>query len=404
MQRQPTLARRLIVVAFSCLLFGAVASASPLPQSDQDTLFNQAVDAYKQNQFTAATEKFKQVSGIHAQEAQQYMGKIKAYTDAMQVAKSTLDRTADEMDVRSVEYAIEQLETAIKIKPDGPWQPQQELAKARQLKDELDKKHADNSKVADVRFCNAALSAVKENHYKEAAQFSCLLADDNPGYTCGGDEAVHLCETNTELAKIGKDSLEKSNANPRPQIPAGATSNALEKARAAFDRNDFDRARGLFQQVSGEAKSTADEFLDKIARYNDSVTNGEKLSRAAQYDQARSSFLAAAAIKPDGPGNPQARASRMELMLALDQFYSGDYASAAQHFQACAATETGKQSLVHFYLGASKLGRFFVTGSQDATLRQEALNEFKLAKKAAFQPAGLEISPKILSEYKNLTF
>jgi len=398
-------ARRLIVVTFPCILFAAFASSTPAPQSEQDALFNQAVDAYKQNQFTAATQKFAQVSGTHAQEAQQYIAKIKAYTDAMEVAKSTLDRTADEMDVRSVEYAIEQLQAAIKVKPDGPWQPQQQLAKARQLKDELGKKHAENSKVADARFCNGVLGAVKEKHYKQAAEFSCLLADDNPGYMCGGDEAVHLCEMNTELAKLDKGSVEetvKGGLNPRTvPVPSSA---ALDKAKAAFERNDFDRARELFQHVDGEAKPAADEFLDKIARYNDSFTNGEKLSRAAQYDQARSAFLAAAGIKPDGPGDPGTRASRMELLLALDQFYSGDYVSAAQHFQSCGATETGKQSLVHFYLGASKLGRFFVTGGEDRALRQEALNEFKLAKKAGFQPVGLEISPRILSEYKDLTF
>ena len=404
MQSGLIFARRLIVLTFSGILFTAFASSTPLPQSDQETLFSQAVDAYKQNQFTAATQKFAQVSGVHAPEAQQYIAKIKAYMDAMQVAKSTLDRTADEMDVRSVEYAIEQLEAAIKIKPDGPWQPQQQLAKARQLKDELDKKHAENSKVADARFCNEALSAVKEKHYKSAAEFSCLLADDSPAYVCGGDEAVHLCETNTALSKLDTGKLEetaRSDSNPKVEPPSSV---ALDKAKAAFERNDFDRARELFQHVSGEAKPEADEFVDKIARYKDSFTNGEKLSRAAQYDQARSAFLGAAAIKSDGPGNPQARASRMELLLALDQFYAGDYVSAAQHFQSCGTTETGKQSLVHFYLGASKLARFLVTGSEDRTLRQEALKEFKLAKQAGFQPSGLEISPKILSEYRDLAF
>ena len=391
-----------LVQVFFCLSFAAFAA--PVPQSVPDTQFNQAVEAYQQNQFAAATEKFRQVSGAHALEAQQYIVKIKAYTDAMQVAKSTLQRTADELDVRSVEYAIQQLQAAIRIKPDGPWQPQQQLAKARQLRDELAKKHAQNSEVADVRFCNEALSAAKENHYKQAAQFSCLLADDNPGYQCGGDEAVHLCETNTELAKLGKGTPETGDKSAsKVQAAAGSNSGALDKARVAFESNDFERARGLFQRVRGEAKVTADEFLDKIARYDDSLTNGERLSRAGQYEQARSAFLTAAGIKANGPGNPQGRASRMELLLALDRFYSGDYISAAHHLQSCAATETGKQPLIHFYLGASKLGQFFVTGSGNSALQQEALKELKLAKQAGYAPSGQDLSPRIRQVYENLS-
>ena len=367
------------------------------PQSDSETLFNQAVAAYQQNQFTPALEKFQQVSGPHAQEAQQYIGKINVYKEAVSAAKSILDRSADERDARSLAYAIEQLESAIKIKPDGPWQPAQLLEKARALKAEVEREHAESSKSADRSLCDRTLAAAQEHHYKEAAQLSCLLADDNPGYSCGGDEAVHLCELNTELAKIDKS---VPVASPQP----GVRSTCLDQAQAAYEKNEFERARSSLQRCSVDSKIAANEFLDKISRYNNSFASGEKLGRDGQYEQARAAFLEAAGIKSDGPGDPQKRAALMELFLGLDRFYSGDYVSAIARLQDCARANTEKQPLVRFYLGASELARFFATGGEDSTLRQDALDDLKLAKKAGFQASGQDVSPRILQVYRDLTF
>jgi tetratricopeptide (TPR) repeat protein len=373
------------------------------PQSDPDALFNQAVDAYKQNQFTPALQKFQQVSGPHAQEAQQYINKIKSYQEAMSVAKGIMDRTPDERDASSLEYAIQQFEQAIKIKPDGPWQPADQLAKARELKAQVEKAHASLSKTMDAEFCAKALAAAQEHHYKEAAQYSCPLANDNPAYSCGGDDAVHMCQLNTDMAKIEKpDRMESTPTAAQPESPAPAST--LDKARTAFEQGDFERARTLFQRVDADSKPAAGEFLDEISRYTDAMANGEKLGRAAQYDDARSAFLSAAAIKADGPGDPRSRATTMELFIGLDQFYSGDYASAIQHLQACAHTSPKKQPLIHFYLGASELARFFVTGNEDSTLHEEALNDLKQAKQSGFKTTNQDISPKILQVYKDLSF
>jgi tetratricopeptide (TPR) repeat protein len=325
---------------------------------------------------------------------------MKSYQEAMQLAKGIMDRSPDERDATSLEYAIQQFQRAIQIKPDGPWQPADQLAKARDLKAQVEKAHAAVSKTMDADFCAKALAAAAERHYKEAAQFSCPLANDNPGYSCGADEAVHLCQLNTDLAKLEKTTPERST----PSVEPATHSAAIDNARAAYDRNDLERARTLFQRVDADSKPTADDFLDKISRYTDAMTHGEKLSRDGQYDQARAAFLAAAAIKPDGPGDPQNRASATELFLGLDQFYSGDYASAIQHLQDCARTGTQKQPLVRFYLGASELAKFFVTGSEDSSLHQEALNDLKQAKQAGFKTTGQDVSPKILRVYKDLSF
>ncbi len=387
-----------VVSTLLLLMFAATAMAQ-----DSDALFSQAVDAYTKNQFADAQSKFKQVSGARAQEAQQYLAKMKSYQDAIEVAKSAMNRTPDEQDANNLAFAIQQLETAIKIKPDGPWNPADQLAKARALKAQFDKAHAASSQAMDAQFCAKALDAAQKHRFKDAAQYSCVVANDNPGFSCGGDEAVHLCQQNTELAKLDKSAPETITEKTPPPIETAAPSASLDKAKAAYDANNFDRARSLFEHADPDSKAAAADYLDKISRYNDAFNTAEKQARAAQYDSARTLFLAAVAIKPDGPGDPQDRASAMELFLGLDQFYSGDYPSAIQHLQNCAKTGTQKQPLVRFYLGASELAKYFVTGAEDTTLHQEALNDLKQAKQAGFKP-GPDLSPKILQAYKDLSF
>ena len=374
----------------------ASALAAPSPQADSDELFTQAVQDYNQNRFSDAGAKFEKVQGAHAQEAQQYLAKIKAYKDAMGVAKGIMDRSPDELDASSIEYAIQEYEEALKIKPDGPWHPAEEMEKAKARKAEVEQKHAATSKAMDRDFCQKALGAKEEHQYKEAAQYSCPLANDNPGYSCGGVEAVHLCEQMTELAKMDRSDTQ--------QVQTGARSSTLDKAQAAYEKNDFARARILFGLAPADVRPVANEYLDKIFRYQDSMAQGEKSSKAGQYDEARTAFANAANIKPDGPGDPRAKALLMELAEGLDQFYSGDYAAASQHLDAYARAGTERQPMAHFYLGASKLARFFLTGSEDASLRQDAMNDLRIAKQAGFKPDGQDVSPKIMQAYRDLTF
>jgi len=391
----------LLLIAF--LLAVPISSlARPVPQTDQEALFSEAVDAYNHNLFTQAQSKFQQVTGAHAPDAQQYMSKIKAYQDAIGLAKSAIERNPDEQDAKNMEYAIQQLQLAIKVKPDGPWNPNEMLNRARELKAQVEKTHADRSKAMATEYCSKAVDAIKAHHYKVAAQFICAVANDNPGYSCGGDEAVHMCGVNTDLAKL--DKTPASGEQEPLAHDSNSQSAGLDQAKAAYDKNDFERARRFFQSANGEAKPEADQYLDKISRYTDAIANAEKASRDGQYEQARTAFLRAATIKPDGPGDPQIRASAMELYLGLDRFYAGDYGAAIQQLQSCARAGLQKQPLVHFYLGASELGKFLVTGSEDSTLQQAALNDLKQAKQAGFKAVGHDVSPKILQVYNDLAF
>jgi tetratricopeptide (TPR) repeat protein len=365
-------------------------------QTEPDQLFAQAVQDYKQNRFTDAQAKFERVQGAHSQDSQQYIEKIKAYTEAMTVARGVVKRPPDELDASSIEYAIQRYEEAIKIKPDGPWHPAEQLNEAKELKVQVEQQHAANVKAMAGKFCEKGLAEVQEHHYKEAAGYMCRLANDDPAYSCGVDEASHLCDVYTQRAKMGD--------SPPSQPQEVGRSGALDKARAAYEKNDFERARSLFEKVPADLKPEADEYLDKISRFNDAMTQAEQLRKAARYEQARAAYVNAANIKADGPGNPQAGALEMELGEGLDQFYSGDYVSATQHLEICVQESMENWALAQFYLGASKLARFFLAGSEDSNLRQDALNDLKTAKQAGFKPDAEDVSPRILEAYNDLAF
>jgi tetratricopeptide (TPR) repeat protein len=367
--------------------------------SDSDKLFDRAVQDYTQNRFTSAQAEFEKVQGTHAQEAKQYITKIKSYTDDVQVAKSIMARSVDELDASSMEYAIGKYEEALKIKSDGPWGVAQELEKAKAHYSQLVQEHSKDREKRDRDFCTNALAAVRQHNYREAKLNSCPLAHDDPAYSCGGDEAVNLCHQMSELA----DASPQGDPPVRqPAISAPDKGSVIDMGMAAYEKNDFERARTLFNRAPAELKSAADEYLDRIARYQGLMAQAEKLNDTADYEQARTAFTNAASVKPDGPGNPRAQASLMELEQGIDQFYSGDYVSAIHNLESYAQESSEREPLAHFYLGASKLARFFVTGNEDANLQRDAMNELKKAKQAGFKAKAQDVSPKILQAYNSL--
>lgn len=363
--------------------------------SDSDELFTHAVQDYTQNRLSQSRTEFEKIRGPHVQEAQQYIAKINAYVEDMQIAVGIMRRSPDELDAPSLEFAIEKFEDALRIKPDGPFAPAQELEKAKALHAQLAQQRSETMEPRDRNFCAKALAAAKELRYREAARYSCLVANDNPGYPCGGDEAVHLCDQMTDLAENHPASEESSSQGSTPLI---------DRARAAYEKNDFDKASRLLAKVTGEQRPFADEYLDKISRYQGFMAQAAELNKASAYEEARVAFSNAANIKSDGPGNPRAQALLMQLEEGIDQFYSGDYVSATRNLENYVQQSSERQALAHFYLGACKLARFFITGNEDATLKQDALHDLTIAKQAGYKTKGQDLSPRILQEYNDLSF
>jgi hypothetical protein len=380
-----------IFVFASLSLLGQDASSS----SDSDELFAHAVQDYTQNRLTQSRTEFEKIRGAHAQEAQQYIAKVNAYLEDMRLADSIMHRSRDELDAPNLEFAIQKYEDALKIKPDGPFEPAQRLEVAKTLYGRVAQQLPETMELRDRNFCAKSLEAAKERHYKEAARYSCLVANDNPAYSCGGDEAVHMCEQMTDLAEHHLTSVESSNQSSTPLI---------DQARAAYEKNDFAKAIRLLAKVTGEQRPAADEYLDKISRYNGLMAQAEELNKASASEEARVAFTNAANIKPDGPGNPHAQASLMQLEEGIEQFYSGDYLAATRNLENYAQQNSEKQALAHFYLGACKLARFFITGNEDASLKQDALHDLTIAKQAGYKAKRQDLSPRILQAYNDLRF
>lgn len=384
-----------ISVSVAPILMSQESSSS----SDSDSLFARAVQDYTQNRFQDAAKEFENVRGAQAPEAEEYKAKIKAYTEDMQLAAGIMQRPEDERDVPNLEFAIQKYQDAIRIKQDGPYEPAQKLQTARALLAKLQTTSAKGTEARDRELCAKALGAAKEHHYKDAELLICMVANDNPAYACGGDEAVHMCQQMQELASLDRPSLD---SQPVPHAGNGATDSAIDKGKAAYEKNDFEKARTLFARAPADLKSAADEYLSKISRYQDLMKEAERLSQTSAYEAARVAFTNAANIKPDGPGNPAAQALLMELEAGIDQFYSGDYVAAMHNLEGYSRDGTEKEPLAHFYLGASKLARFFITGSEDASLRQSALKDLKIAKQAGYKANREDVSPKILKAYNDL--
>ncbi len=387
--------RALFVLSLSVFASLSLMGQDGSSSSDSDELFAQAVQDYTQNRLSQSRTEFEKIRGPHAQEAQQYVAKVKAYIDDMQIAVGIMRRSPDELDATSLEFAIQKYEDALRIKPDGPFSPAQELEKAKALYGQLARQHSEAMETRDRSFCAKALEAAKQLHYKEAARYSCPLANDNPGYSCGGDEAVHMCEQMTDLAENHPAVEESANQGSTPLI---------DKARAAYEKNDFEKASRLFAKVPGEQKPVADEYLDKISRYHGFMAQAEELNKASAYEEARIAFTNAASIKSDGPANPRVQALLMQLEEGIEQFYSGDYLAATRNLESYAQQNSEKQALAHFYLGACKLARFFITGNEDTSLKQDALHDLTIAKQAGYKAKGQDLSPRILQAYNDLRF
>jgi len=378
-------------------------------ESEQEERYNQAVQAYTQNRFTDARTLFEGVRGSHSEEAKKYLGNIKAYKDAMEEAEGIMQRSPDELDPANLDVAIAKYQEAIAIKSDGPWKPKEKLEKATALKASL-KRSGPSIEARERDLCSKFLNASKAHYYDQAKLMACALANDDPAFSCGGDEALHWCQQMQELTKMGPSMgplktgqnalVSAAGVHPSPTIPK----DPFEKAKAAFDANDFEKARSEFQRGTGDDKASAQEYLERINQYQSSMKEAARLAHDSKYEEARAAYLEAANRKPDGPGNPQEQAGSMALLQGLTQFYAGNYSQARESLAAYVQDNTTKANLAHFYMGACEMSRFFLAGGQDGSLREEALNDFRKAKEAGFQPKNLEVSPKILKVYEELAY
>lgn len=199
-----------------------------------------------------------------------------------------------------------------------------------------------------------AVQAMSAGRVDEAARLFCQIAQEDPGYKDAKinckimtDQAQREARRNEErfnngvaAFKAGKyDDAEQEFKNIRSgphvaeaqqylariptarqaqQAQAGeaAMEQKFQQAVAAYNRNDFNTARGLFGQISGSHSGEAQGYLNKIKQYEQAMAEGDTLAASKNYRQAAASYSEAAGIKGDGPGDPRSKAANMQQLMA----------------------------------------------------------------------------------------
>jgi hypothetical protein len=102
--------------------------------------------------------------------------------------------------------------------------------------------------------------------------------------------------------------------------------------------------------------------------------------------------------------NKKAGSSEVDTMLAdgIRAFYGGAYSDAEESLKFYLLSKGSKVGLAKFYRGATKLTRFYLDPNADNALYDDAVQEFKDAKRVSgFTPPDAKyISPKILKIYE----
>ena len=110
--------------------------------------------------------------------------------------------------------------------------------------------------------------------------------------------------------------------------------------------------------------------------------------------------------KETGPTETKA-SSEADVMLAkgIREYYQGLFEKAEVHIDDYLNVNGSKTGLSHFYMGASKLTRYYLSGQRDSGLKRDAEAAFRLAKQTAgFKPPGESfVSPKILKAYQDVS-
>ena len=87
----------------------------------------------------------------------------------------------------------------------------------------------------------------------------------------------------------------------------------FEQAVQAYNRNDFNSARGGFGQFGGTKRAgDAQSYLNKIREYEQAMNEANTLASAKNFDRAIGAYREAMAVKGDGPGDPSGRIRDME--------------------------------------------------------------------------------------------
>lgn len=219
----------------------------------------------------------------------------------------------------------------------------------------------------------------------------------------------------------------------------GIEESTFNRAKDFFDRQDYERAKGMFERVltiklkNPKHREETEDYLARIKRweedeaYNACAAQGNTVEaracferivqangrRAAEARERRNAIAAeiarANAPKPKEAGEqpkvgmakpaPAVPVTPYEdrLRAGLQAYFAGKLDIAGSQLEDYLRLNGPKKSLAIFFLGATYGTRYLLSGESDAGQRNRALEEFYRLKKLdpRFQPPEAYISPSI---------
>jgi len=205
----------------------------------------------------------------------------------------------------------------------------------------------------------------------------------------------------------------------------------------AYKKNDFATAKALLLGIVGPSRDRAQALVHNIDDYTRNFDEGFKLVQRKKYQQAIERYKAAQKIKEDGPweikakiaqlqqeikaevgsrnsqpqftkqevGKPQSSSDDQKLVEAMLNYYRGAYQQVESDLSGYAG-QGPKKALALFYLGASKLARYYLAGEpkDQSEVYQAAITSFRDAKQSApaFRPPEHYVSPRIMKVFNEV--
>ena len=327
----------------------------------EESLYKQGVDLFKQQQYDEAKQKFQQGRNLVLKRPK-YRAEIEDYLkqiDTRLREESLYQKAVQSFNAGQDEEAAKQF---LQIEQAKGARAAEARSYLQQIKDRQEAALRKNAADADQQVFNDAVTAFNNKNYADAkARFQSVIQKNGP----------HAADARSYLQQI-EAALRQETA-------------AREKAKKAVVEEGKD-PRQVAQQLVAEART------DMSSRQYGAAV--EKLKSAEIMDSANrdvSTMLAAA----------QQRFEEEPLRLGLEAYFGGRYEQAEQQFDAYLANHGRKIALAHFFRGAAHASRYYLSGEQDKQQRESALADFRASQNdsAQFQPPGQAIAPKILSLY-----
>ncbi len=355
--------------------------------------FQEGVKAFQDKRWDDAEQKFKNVrSGPRVEEAKQYINsRIPGAKSAVAAA------AAGEENEKAMAQRFEQGVQAYQRNDFGG--AKSSLGGVSGSKEGEARNYLNKIREYEQAMSEGDRLAAAQNHrgaqgsYNEAA----TIKGDGPGDPRG--KASQMEKAMAAAVTPGTTTPGPTTPVPsKPPAPSpGTTARPVEAAIKEPTRPQVDVAK---LKLEAEAAKQKGDIASARGKYL-AILSAEPNNRQVQ-------AALASLPKETGAAAPKAT-SEADVLLAtaIGEFYKGSYEDAEFHIRLYVENNGGKAALGNFYLGVSRLTRYFLRGAKpdDKRMMDDGLAAFKLAKKTSgFKAPGEQyLSPKILKLYQDAT-